>query len=148
MGEVEECCHPSWARWVPGQGRSLVPQDCFFPSRGTQSPQYSDGVTSPSHSPRKQRLPFYRLSPACHILILMTSGTQHFPFLASQASELTFDLLQCGGWGLSVLGDSLPHLLNSRFCVPGSAGGSLRVIEMDQTPSFPYKDLQSRDRES
>lgn len=43
-------------------------------------------------------------SPACRILVLMTSGTQHFPFLASQASELTFDLLQCGGWGLIVQG--------------------------------------------
>ena len=49
--------HTKWEKWkrvaiLPGLGGSLgrgrppVPQDSFLPSRGTQSPQYSDGVTS------------------------------------------------------------------------------------------------------
>ena len=65
---------------------------------------------------RKQRLPFYGLSPACHILILMTSGTQHFPFLASQASELTFDLLQCGAGGSVCRGFTPSFTQQSLLC--------------------------------
>lgn len=46
----------------------------------------------------------------------MTSGTQHFPFLASQASELTFDLLQCGAGGSVCRGFTPSFTQQSLLC--------------------------------
>ena len=103
-GRMEEGCHPSWTRWVPGQGAaSGSPRQFLTFERDPEPPVLRWSDFFKWHQGSRDCLST-GWSPACRILVLMTSGTQCFPFLASQASELTFDLLQCWGWRLSVRG--------------------------------------------